>query len=420
MRNEELSMLYNQILVRFGDLTLKGKNQKEFLHRLYDLVALKLQGLNVKIENTHDRIFIHLNDVEVSEVEKRLEYVSGISSYSLVVRCEDDLNTIKHTALELMKEIVTEKTSFKVETKRSNKNYPLHSMEVTKQVAGYVLANHSLLQVDVHHPKVTLNIELKGNSCFLYNTEIKAMGGYPVGVAGKGLLMLSGGIDSPVAGYLAMKQGVEIECIHFESTPLTSIESAQKVIDLVKLMARYAPKNKINLHMVPFKELHMALLEHVPESYNITIMRRMMYRIASKLAEKKNCLCIINGESVGQVASQTLKSMHTINSVTSMPILRPLCTYDKQDIITISRKMECYDISIKPFEDCCTVYVPKAPATAPKIEKCELFEKNFDYAAMVEDAVNHTNSITIAMDSDLDLSLLGLEVREVLAELKNK
>lgn len=413
-------MLYNQILVRFGDLTLKGKNQKEFLHRLYDLMSIKMQGLAVEIENTYDRIYIHLNDCEVEEVIQRLDYVSGISSYSLVVKCKNDIQTIKTTALELMKEIAVKDTTFKVETKRANKSYPLHSMEVTRAVAGYVLANHPALHVDVHHPEVTLHIELKGNDCYLYNTEIKAMGGYPVGVAGKGLLMLSGGIDSPVAGYLAMKQGVEIECVHFESTPLTSIESAQKVVDLVKKLAKYAPKNKINLHFVPFKEIHMALLEHIPESYNITIMRRMMYRIASKLAEKKNCLCLINGESVGQVASQTLQSMKTINCVTNFPILRPLCTYDKVDIIQLSRKINCYDLSIKPFEDCCTVYVPKAPATAPKIDKCETFENKFDFDPLVTEAVEHTNSITIDQNSDLDFSLLGLEVREVIFELKNQ
>ncbi len=412
-------MIYNQILVRFGDLTLKGKNQKDFLRKLYELMALKMKGLNVEIENTYDRIYIHLNDENVEEVIKRLEYVSGISSYSLVVKCDNDLQTIKEKSLELMKEVAKNDITFKVETKRANKNYPLHSMEVTKHVSGYVLANHNLLHVDVHNPDITLHLELKGNACYLYNQETRAMGGYPVGVAGKGLLMLSGGIDSPVAGYLAMKQGVEIECIHFESTPLTSIESAQKVIDLVKIMAKYAPGNRINLHMVPFKELHMALLDYIPESYNITIMRRMMYRIATLLAEKKNCLCIINGESVGQVASQTLRSMNTINSVTTMPILRPLCTYDKQDIIKISKKMNCFDISIKPFEDCCTVYVPKAPATAPKIDKCISFEKSFDYEKMVIDAVENTNSIMISANSDIDLSLLGLEVREVIKELKN-
>ncbi len=410
-------MLYNQILVRFGDLTLKGKNQKVFLQSLYRLMAVKMEGLDVQIENQHDRIFIHLQQEDPSKVIERLNLVSGISSYSLVVQCSDNIEEIKKTSLQLMQEVVKKTTTFKVNTKRANKNYPLHSMEITRHVSGYVLANHPDLKVDVHNPEVSLNIELRRDTCYLYNTEYKALGGYPVGVAGKGMLMLSGGIDSPVAGFLAMKQGVEIECIHFESTPLTSIESAQKVIDLVKKMAKYAPNNKINLHMVPFKEIHMALLDNVPESYNITIMRRMMYRIATKLAIKKGCLCIVNGESVGQVASQTLGSMNTINAVTTYPILRPLCTYDKQDIIRISKKIDCYDLSIKPFEDCCTVYVPKAPATAPKLEKAMLYEKNFDYETMVEEAVENTNSITIGIDSDLDLTMLGLEVREVLKNL---
>ena len=411
-------MIYNQILVRFGDLTLKGKNQKEFLRKLYELMARKMQGLDVQIENAHDRIYINFNENDVEKVCERLKYVSGISSYSLVVKCSDDLDEIKKNALELINDLVKEPMTFKVETKRANKNYPLTSLEVTKRIAGYVLANNQNLSVDVHNPKITLNLELKNNNCYLYCQEIRAMGGYPVGVAGKGLLMLSGGIDSPVAGYLAMKQGVEIECIHFESTPLTSIESAQKVVDLVKKMAKFAPKNKINLHMVPFKEIHMALLDNVVESYNITIMRRMMYRIATKLAAKKGCLCLINGESVGQVASQTLRSMHTINSVTNIPVLRPLCTYDKVDIIKLSKYIDCYDLSIKPFEDCCTVYVPKAPATAPRIDKAEIYEQSFDYEKMVEEAVENTNSITIDVESDLDLTLLGLEVREVINELK--
>lgn len=410
-------MLYNQILVRFGDLTLKGKNQKVFLHSLYKLMKTKMEGLNVEIENQHDRIFIHLNNEQVEKVIERLNLVSGISSYSLVVKCSDDITDIKKTSLQLMQELVLDNKTFKVNTKRSNKAYNLHSMEVTKIVSAYVLSNHKKLTVDVHHPEVSLNIEIRKDACYLYNTEYKAMGGYPVGVAGKGLLMLSGGIDSPVAGYLAMKQGVEIECIHFESTPLTSIESAQKVVDLVKKLAKYAPHNKINLHMIPFKEIHMALLEHIDESYNITIMRRMMYRIATRVAINNNCLCIINGESVGQVASQTLASMQTINAVTNYPILRPLCTYDKQDIIKISKQIDCYDLSIKPFEDCCTVYVPKAPATAPKISKAIMYEKNFDYESMVDEAVRNTNSIVIDCNSDLDLTLLGLEVREVLKNM---
>ena len=411
-------MIYDQILIRFGDLTLKGKNQKVFLNALFKLVDKKMEGLNIEIEYQHDRIFIHLLNEDVNKVVSRLNYVSGISSYSFVKKCSGDIDEIKKTALNLMMEVVKKPTTFKVNTKRANKNYPIHSMDVTKQVSGYVLSHYEILKTDVHNPEIELNIEIRRDSCYLYNTNIRAMGGFPVGVAGKGLLMLSGGIDSPVAGYLAMKQGIEIECIHFESTPLTSIESAQKVVDLVKKMARYAPNNRINIHFVPFKELHMALLDNVPESYNITIMRRMMYRIATMIAKKHNCLCIINGESVGQVASQTLSSMNTINSVTNYPIIRPLCTYDKVDIINLSRKIDCYDLSIKPFEDCCTVYVPKAPATAPKIEKAVMYESTFNYEELVNKAVDNTNSISIDNDSDLDLSMLGLEVSEVFKELK--
>ncbi len=413
-------MLYNQILVRFGDLTLKGKNQKVFLKALYKLFSIKMAGLKVEIEYQFDRIFIHLNDEDVDKVIERLNLISGVSSYSLVLRCDNDIETIKEKSKELMDEVAKLRVTFKVNTKRSNKQYPLHSMDVTKAVSAYVLRNNQNLVVDVHSPEVTLNIEIRNDAAYLFNTHIRLMGGYPVGIAGKGLLMLSGGIDSPVAGYLAMKQGVEIECIHFESTPLTSIESAQKVVDLVKKLAKYAPNNKINVHMVPFKELHMALLDNVPESYNITIMRRMMYRIATKLAIKKDCLCLINGESVGQVASQTLGSINTINSVSNYPVLRPLCTYDKLDIIALSKKIDCYDLSIKPFEDCCTVYVPKAPATAPKKHLAENYEKAFDYEKMVDWCVENTNSITISKDSDLDFTMEGLEVREVIKELKEQ
>ena len=409
-------MLYNKILVRYGDLTLKGRNRKIFVNKVISLMKEKLAGLKSTMEITHDRIYIDLNGEDSNEVIKRLGYVSGISSYSLVVRVETttDMEAIHQAAIGLIKEQIKGETTFKVESKRCDKSFPLTSLEISKAVAGRVLKECSNLHVDVHNPEETLFVELRNNYTYLYLSEIKGMGGFPVGVAGKGLLMLSGGIDSPVAGYLAMKQGVEIECVHFESTPLTSIESAQKVIDLVKKMAKYAPHNRIKIHFVPFKELHMALLEYVPESYNITIMRRMMYRITSKLCDKFGALCIVNGESVGQVASQTLGSMHTINSVTNVPVLRPVCTYDKNEIIKISRKIDTYDISIKPFEDCCTVYVPKSPATAPTIEHSVNYEKAFDYATLVEEAVNNVKTVSIDVDSDLDLSFLGLEVRNVL------
>jgi thiamine biosynthesis protein ThiI len=409
-------MIYNKILVRFGDLTLKGRNRKMFVSRVVNLVKEKLDGLKTTLEITHDRIYVAINGEDTNEIIKRLSYVSGISSYSLVVRVNttSDMKEIKEAAVNLINEQIKGDVKFKVESKRSDKTFPLTSLEISKEISSYVLKQCQNLHVDVHNPEETLYIELRNKDTYLYLKDIKGMGGFPVGVAGKGLLMLSGGIDSPVAGYLAMKQGVEIECVHFESTPLTSIESAQKVIDLVKKMAKYAPKNRIKVHFVPFKELHMALLDNVPESYNITIMRRMMYRITSKLCDKFNALCIVNGESVGQVASQTLGSMYTINSVTNVPVIRPVVTYDKNEIIKISRMIDTYDISIKPFEDCCTVYVPKSPATAPTIEKSVLFEKSFDYESLVDLAVENVKTVTIDVNSDLDLSFLGLEVRNVL------
>ena len=409
-------MIYNKILVRYGDLTLKGRNRKIFVQRVVNLVKEKLEGLKTTLEITHDRIYVAINGEDTNEIIKRLSYVSGISSYSLVVRVDTtfDMDQIKEAAVNLINEQIKGDVKFKIESKRSDKTFPLTSLEISKEVSSYVLKHCKNLHVDVHNPEETLYIELRNKDTYLYLKDIKGMGGFPVGVAGKGLLMLSGGIDSPVAGYLAMKQGVEIECVHFESTPLTSIESAQKVVDLVKKMAKYAPKNRIKIHFVPFKELHMALLENVPESYNITIMRRMMYRITSKLCEKFDALCIVNGESVGQVASQTLGSMFTINSVTNTPVIRPVVTYDKNEIIKIARMIDTYKISIKPFEDCCTVYVPKSPATSPTIEKSELFEKSFDYETLVNEAVNNVKTITIDTNSDLDLSFLGLEVRNVL------
>lgn len=407
-------MIYDQILVRFGDLTLKGKNQKEFLNRLIRLIHLKLKGLNVGVRHTHDRVYIDLLDTPCEDVIERLDLVSGLYSYSLVCKVDNDIEAIKKKSVEILAEEVKEKTTFKLAAKRANKNFPITSPELNQIISSHVLRNNANLVVDVHNPKLTLYVEVRSEGTYIYTNEIKGFGGYPVGVAGKGLVMLSGGIDSPVCGILAQKQGVEIECIHFESTPLTSIESAQKVVDLVKVMSKYSPNDKILLHMVPFKELHMALLDNIPESYNITIMRRMMYRIAEGIAKKRDCLVIINGESIGQVASQTLYSMNVINSVTNMPIIRPLATYDKVDIIKYATKFKTFDTSIKPFEDCCTVYVPKAPATHPHLDKCIEYEKRFDYAKYVSEAIENTKTIELSPDSELDLSMLGLEVRAVI------
>ena len=413
-------MIYDRILVRYGDLTLKGRNQNMFLKKVQNLTRSKLSDLDVKIECTHSRIYVMLNGTDYNEVIKKLNTVSGLSSYSLVCRCESNIDSINELALNLVKETITKNVTFKIECKRADKTFPYTSLELPKITSAYVLKNTNNLTVDVHNPDITLTIEVRSEGTFLYTEEIKAMGGFPVGVAGRGLLMMSGGIDSPVAAYLAMKQGIEVEIIHFESTPLTSIESAQKVIDLTKKLAVFAPNNKIKVYMVPFMKMHQALLDYVDESYNITIMRRMMYRIASRIAESKEIRCLINGESVGQVASQTLDSMYVINSVTNIPVLRPLVTYDKNDIIKISRLIDCFDISIKPFEDCCTVYVPKNPVIKPNLVKCEELEKKFDYEKIIDETINNTKYLVINDKLDLDLASYGLEVGSVIDEIVTK
>ena len=377
-------MIYNQILVRFGDLTLKGKNQKEFLNREYALVRRKLEGLNVNIINRHDRIYIDLLDEDYKKVINALDHVSGLYSYSLCLHSESNVDDIKKNSLLLLQNEIIKPATFKLEVRRANKKFPLNSMEMTRELSSFLLKEMQILHVDVHNPEKVLTCEIREDGTYLYLNAIRGMGGFPVGVAGKGMLMLSGGLDSPVAGYLAQKQGIEIECLHFESTPLTSIESSQKVVDLVKSISAYSKENKMALHMVPFKELHMAILDHIPDSYIITIMRRMMYRIATKLAMKRNCLCIVNGESVGQVASQTPESISVIAKVCDTLILRPMCMMDKIESIEMAKKIGTYETSILPYEDCCTIFDPKNPVTKPKEKECLFYESKFDYESLIE------------------------------------
>jgi thiamine biosynthesis protein ThiI len=406
--------MYERILVRYGDLTLKGKNKKMFLERVNGLIKHKIKSDKVTYERQHDRLYIVLNGEDYNTVIEGLNKVSGLSSYSLVTKTDADMDSVKKRAVEIVQKELSGKTvTFKVESKRADKTFYLTSQEISKEVAGYVLSHVSHLLVDVHHPELTLNIELRKSGAYLYCKKMKGLGGFPVGVAGKGLLLLSGGIDSPVAGFLSMKQGVEIEAIHFESTPLTSIESVQKVVDLTEKMSVYAPKNHIKIHMVPFAKLHQKLIECVPESYLITIMRRMMFRIAEEIAYQNNCKVLITGESVGQVASQTLQSMAVINDVVNIPVLRPLATYDKLDIIKLSRKINCYDISIRPFEDCCTVYVPKKPATSPNLKKSILYESLFEWEELLKETIEKTTVYDVHVGDHEELALQGFTMSEI-------
>jgi thiamine biosynthesis protein ThiI len=265
-------------------------------------------------------------------------------------------------------------------------------MEFNNIIGGFILKNTNF-KVDVHQPDVILNIEIRPEGTFLYTNEIKGLGGYPVGIQGKGLLMLSGGIDSPISGYLALKRGVDLECLYFESPPHTSIEAKNKVITLTSIINEYSGNIKLNI--IPFTKIQEAIYKNVPDSYIITIMRRMMYRIAEKVAEIKNCKIIINGESIGQVASQTLDSMVVINNVTKLPVIRPVACMDKLEIIEIAKKINTYETSILPYEDCCTIFLPKHPVINPRLDKCIEYEMRFDYETLINECIEKMEVIEI-------------------------
>ena len=376
---------YDHIMVRFGELSTKGKNKKEFISILYFNIKHALKEFpNVTVSSRYDHIYVHLNGENEEPIIKRLQDVSGIQALSLVHKCENDIEVIKAASLELIK--LEEGKTFKVKVKRGNKRFSMDSDQITRAVAPVILRNTEL-KVDVHNPDILLQIEVRDEGTYIFTKTISGAGGYPLGVAGKSMHMLSGGIDSPVAAYLLMKRGVTIECIHFASPPYTQEAVIYKLEDLLRKLNRYQPR--IRLNIVPFTKIQEAIYDHTPESYCITLMRRMMFRLASRLAKRRNCPVISSGESVGQVASQTLQSMNVINQVTSIPVIRPCATMDKLEIIKISEKIETYEISIRPYEDCCTIFTPKAPKTSPHLDDVILYESKFDYESLINEALGN-------------------------------
>ena len=384
-------MKYNQIMVRFGELSTKGKNKKDFIKTLARNIKNALRDFSSLTFNVmYDHIYIVLNGTEPEKVIEILQDISGIHSLSLVLFTEDDIENIKAKSLEIIKQ--EEGKTFKVHTRRSNKAYPLNSDTINRTIAGEILRN-SLLKVDVHNPDITLSIEVRNEGAYIFTKTFRGAGGYPLGTGGKVMHMLSGGIDSPVAAYLILRRGIRIECIHFASPPYTNVGVIEKLKDLLKELNHY--QDQIRLNVIPFTKLQEKIYEVSDESYAITLMRRMMFRIASELAKRRNCLAISSGESVGQVASQTLESIGVINDVTNTPIIRPLVVTDKEEIIRIARKINTYDISIRPFEDCCTIFAPRNPKTKPSLEKCLEFEAKFDYESMIKEALDNVEVIQI-------------------------
>lgn len=385
------AIVYNHILVRFGELSTKGKNKKDFIKRLLHNIKNAMRDYpKLSYERTHDRLYILLNGEDAQEVAEILRHVFGISSFSFAIRVDSNIDAIKEMGLRIAKQ--SEATTFKIDTRRSDKQFPMISDEINRAVAGPILQETNL-KVNVRQPELRMQIEIHQQDTYIMVDRIQGAGGYPVGVGGKALVMLSGGIDSPVASYLTMKRGVAIECIHYASPPYTSQRAQEKVLELARLVSRY--QGHIRVHIVPFTDLQLAIYQNCDESYAITIMRRMMYRIAECLCEKTGALAIVNGESIGQVASQTLESMGTINQVTNTPVIRPVCTMDKLEIIQIAKHIGTYETSILPFEDCCTIFTPKNPVTKPTIHKAERMEARFDFTKLLEECIEKCEHIDV-------------------------
>ena len=379
------------ILIKYGELSTKKGNRNFFINTLYNNVKSKLGMYDVSINKDRAKMTIKFRDEDLDDIVKIVGKVFGIHTFNIAYLCDSDEDAIKSTAMEVVSN--TNFNTFKVETKRSDKRFPIHSGDLNRILGGMILKNVPNIKVDVHNPDLLLKVEIREDGTYIYYNSFNGSGGYPVGTQPKGMLMLSGGIDSPVAGYLAMKRGIVIDSVYFEAIPHTSLEAREKVITLCRKLSSYT--NHINLHIVNFTTIQEEIYKNCREDYCITIMRRMMYRIMEKLATKYNGLAIINGESVGQVASQTLTSMSVINSVTNMPVIRPLACLDKLEIMDIARKIETYETSILPYEDCCTVFVPKHPAINPKIETAIKEENKFDYDRLINEAVDSLNTIQV-------------------------
>lgn len=379
------------IMVRYGELSTKGKNKRNFIALLAENIRRTLKSFDrLTYEVRQDHIYIHLNGEDDSEVAALLKDVSGASSFSVVYKVRNDIEEMKKVCLELALE--ANKKTFKIKARRAEKTFPMISDEINRAIAGHILKN-SGYKVDVHHPELLISLIVRQNETYAFTDEVKGAGGYPLGIAGKGLMMLSGGIDSPVACYLMMKRGIRMECIHFASPPYTNQAVITKITDILKVLSRY--QGSIRLTIIPFTKLQEEIYKHARESYAITIMRRMMYRIAEIVAEKDRCLVLSNGESIGQVASQTLKSISEIEMAVSMPVIRPLAIFDKVDIIRLSKEIGTYEISIRPYEDCCTIFDPKNPVTQPKGEVIGKIEESFDYASLIEECILNRKVIRV-------------------------
>lgn len=385
--------MYQVVLVRYGEIALKGQNRRFFEQALLENVRRNLRGLAPRpVRHVQGRVIVPLHG-DWEEVEKRLAAVCGVVSYSPARVVANELEAIQQAALEEMAAQAGPGATFKVEARRADKTFPLASPELARRVGAFILRHLPKVSVDVHEPQLRLFLEVRREGTYVYTRLLLGTGGLPVGVSGRGVLLLSGGIDSPVAGYMAARRGVEVIPLHFYSFPFTSERSKEKVIDLCRVLARYV--GELKLYIAHFTEIQKAIGEHCPEELRITIMRRMMLRVAARVAEAEGALAIFTGDSLGQVASQTMESLAVIGAVTDKPILRPLIGLDKAEIVEYARRLGTYPISIRPYEDCCTLFVPAHPATKPKREKVEAAEARLDVEALVNGCLDNLEVVQV-------------------------
>ncbi|PBQ23296.1 tRNA 4-thiouridine(8) synthase ThiI [Levilactobacillus brevis] len=380
-------MEYSEIMVRYGELSTKGKNKKDFIKQLGQNTRKALHQFDgIEVKAQHDRLHVTLNGADSTAVMDRLKGVFGIENFSPSVKVEKDIAAIKATALAMVQEIFTPGMTFKINTRRQDKQFEYDTNHLNDLLGGYILENVPGIQVKMKQPDLTLRVEVRLNGVFLSGQTIQGAGGLPVGTGDKAVMMLSGGIDSPVAAYYGMRRGVKLDMVHFFSPPYTSEQALAKAKELTARLAGYS--GSIQFIQVPFTKIQETIKEKVPEGYLMTIQRRLMLRLAAAVAERRHAKGIFNGESLGQVASQTLESMAAINDVTSMPILRPLLSMDKTEIIKVAENIDTYDLSILPYEDCCTIFTPPAPKTHPDLEKSRKYEKYIDVDGLMQEALD--------------------------------
>lgn len=395
----EWRIMYKAFLIKYGEIGVKGKNRYLFEDALVRQIRYALKKTDGEFEVTKENGRIYataVSDFDFDEAVEALKTVFGIIGICPVVQIEDNgFDDLADTVIKYFDSAYPDKHfSFKVNARRARKNYPMDSMEINMEMGGRLLDAFPELSVDVHNPDVLLQIEIR-NKINIYSTEIPGPGGMPVGTAGKAMLLLSGGIDSPVAGYMIAKRGVKIDAVYFHAPPYTSERAKQKVVDLAKLVARYS--GPIRLHVVNFTEIQLAIYEKCPHDELTIIMRRYMMKIAEAFARQDKCLGLITGESIGQVASQTMHSLAVTNEVCTMPVFRPLIGFDKQEIVDISEKIGTYETSVLPYEDCCTIFVAKHPVTKPNLNVIKCSERHLDDVIdeMMERAVSTAETIEV-------------------------